>query len=191
MKKKKNMLMIFLMFIILPSTVFALSIDFWQSSQLNFLASPGSVYVVDIYQPVSEQFTEHGCGEGTVLDHQHNLCWLADGNQFGLRNPTEAENDCSSLNIGFEELDWKLPTINQLLTIVKDNGINSGTHLNDLNIGETGFINYQGSDFPWSHFYLTGTVSNETHSMAISFYNSRVNRRENGFVTCVSIYEGD
>jgi hypothetical protein len=147
MKNKiKNMLIILLVMMLLITTMtyaYTVNIDFWRDSRLEDSHDGGYEYI-----PSASQFIEDGCGTGTVLDKEHGLCWDGNGNRFGLSNWSQAHIDCDGLTLAGKT--WRLPTINELLTLVKEEGTNSGTHLNNLNVG---FSSYQDS------WYWTGDVN--------------------------------
>ena len=69
------------------------------------------------------RFTENG--DGTVSDNLTGLIWLQDANCFGTRRWMDALSDANTLADGECGLadnsvasDWRLPTLNELLSLV-------------------------------------------------------------------------
>lgn len=158
MKKKIiNITIIILILLVFTTSTYAyiINMDFWRESRLQ--QSPhhadGTQYI-----PSASQFIQNGCGTGTVLDHEHGLCWDANGTRFGTSTWAQAHIDCEGLTLAGR--DWRLPTINELLTLVRDeDDVGSGTHLESLVVG---FDNF---DDGW---YWTGDIRASNPSRAWS-----------------------
>jgi hypothetical protein len=175
--KKLTLIIIMLLFLVTTTLAYRVNLDFWRDSRLEDSHDGGYEYI-----PSASQFIEDGCGTGTVLDKEHGLCWDGNGNRFGSSNWSQAHIDCDGLTLAGKT--WRLPTINELLTLVKEEGTNSGTHLNNLNVG---FLSYQNS------MYWTGDVCTLLTSRAWSVYLGNGNVTSGGVafnfrVVCVSRY---
>ena len=182
-KKIINTTLIIFIALFLTTITYAYTVEmnFWRESRLQ--QSPhhddGTQYI-----PSASQFIQNGCGTGTVLDKKHGLCWDGNGNRFGTSNWTQANDvDCAGLTLG-GRTDWRLPTINELLTLVRDEGTNSGTYLNGLGVG---FSSYQNS------WYWTGDIraSDTSHAWVVTLDDGRVTHSavtNLGRVVCVARY---
>jgi hypothetical protein len=70
-----------------------------------------------LFLNLEQKFEMDGCGNGTILDIKHNLCW--EQNLAGTQgNFDNARDYCNNLNLGGEN-DWELPTIEELRTLVE------------------------------------------------------------------------
>lgn len=59
------------------------------------------------------------CGQGTVLYGGENLCWQKNTKPEPAKNWDDADNYCNNLELGKKD-DWRLPTLNELKSIVKE-----------------------------------------------------------------------
>lgn len=139
----------------------------------------------------SQEFVVDGCGDGTVLDTLHNLCWQRNASSWqdhggaivgsGL-NWTNAMDYCDNLEFG-TVADWRLPTINELLTLVRDDSINSITnHLTSL-----GFVGFTSNSYWTKDLRLSGGQT--THAWFVGFNLGRVLNDDlgvNARAACVS-----
>jgi len=102
--------------------------------------------------PLNERYTDKG--DGTILDKNTGLIWLKDANVSNLPLPSEgAKQYLQEMNSGkrtnFGYSDWRLPTINEIETLVDKNRFYPA-----LPVGHP-FMNVQ------NHFYWSSSIGKD------------------------------
>ncbi len=110
---------------------------------------------------ISENLKTKNCGEGTTFYSGENLCWQKSAKPESAKNWQDASDYCANLELGKKD-DWRLPTLNELKSIVKENAPE------EVTIDETFFtdtkLNYYwtSSEYPktrgthWYVYFKTG-----------------------------------
>lgn len=72
-----------------------------------------------LYLNIEQKFEMDGCGPGTILDMKHSLCWEQNlaGTQGNFNN---ARIYCTNLDLGNYASGWRLPTIEELRTLIEN-----------------------------------------------------------------------
>ncbi len=110
---------------------------------------------------IDENSEAKNCGEGTTIYADENLCWQKSAKPEPAKNWGDANDYCENLELGKKD-DWRLPTLNELKSIVKENAPE------EVTIDETFFtdtkLNYYwtSSEYPktrgthWYVYFKTG-----------------------------------
>lgn len=69
---------------------------------------------------INENSKIKDCGEGTTLYSGENLCWQKSTKPEPAKNWNDAYDYCNNLELGNKE-DWRLPALEELKSIVKEN----------------------------------------------------------------------
>lgn len=112
----------------------------------------------------SPRFTDHG--DGTITDNLTGLMWLKDGSCFDAMswdrvidtiaafNNNASTYGCAGYTASYN--DWRLPNINELVSLLKSVARDADSYLMWLN--EQGFIDVRGG------YYSSTTVAHKTSS---------------------------
>lgn len=111
-------------------------------------------------------------GDGTVTDRLTGLIWLRNANCFGAETWTSAlssANNLASGSCGLKDSsiagNWRLPTVNELQSLVNDQESDEGSWLNGQ-----GFNNVQSNRYWSSTTYAPGT----TYARYVYMYDGNV-----------------
>lgn len=110
---------------------------------------------------INEKLKAKDCGEGTIFYGGEDLCWQKSTKPEPAKNWNDADNYCNTLELGKKD-DWRLPAIEELKSIVKENAPEQVT------IDETFFIDtklnyyWASTEYPktkgthWYVYFKTG-----------------------------------
>lgn len=74
--------------------------------------------ILVLNQPTPEEQVKEGCGEGTTIYSNKDLCWQKSTKSERATSWSDANEYCENLVLGDED-DWRLPTLTELQTIVE------------------------------------------------------------------------
>lgn len=149
-----------LLFLLVPLTLFAATVQLPETGQTSCYDSAGNVILctdpLGIGQDAAEKsgaawptprFINNG--NGTVTDKLTGLIWLKNANCFGQRNWADALTAAKNLASGGCGLtdgsvvgDWRLPSLNELESLVNLQQVNNAVWLKGQ--GFTNVLNYNG-----------------------------------------------
>jgi len=131
----------------------------------------------------SKSYTNSSCGTGTVGDDYTGLCWQWDDYDT-IRTWEQALTYCNDLELG-GHADWRLPTVNELSTMI-DNSCDSATPAHcDSNFQNTAFKWRSTSDYYWSS---TTSPDSTGYAYSAGMYNGYVSnavKANTNYVRCV------
>jgi hypothetical protein len=177
---KKIIIYIITIFLLI-SIVSAFNLDFWYTSQLEASWDGGVIYV-----PTNSQYEVDGCGSGTVLDKEFDLCWQADGNNF-TGTHANAITHCTNLNLGdSSERTWRLPNVQEWSSLVSDSCTSrcGTTFINALN----GFDNFTNSNYWTSTTYGRNTSNAMYYHLSSNYVINIAKTTATNKAVCVADY---
>ncbi len=129
----------------------------------NFLITAGIAILLLVTLLIAMQFMQEkekneidisNCGEGTVIYKVDSLCWQKAIMPSKAENWDEANNYCNNLTLA-EKDDWRLPTKNELVTLIDKSKI--GLTIDPAYFPDTDAGNYWTStpgQYENSHQYI-------------------------------------
>ena len=99
-------------------------------------------------------------GDGTAIDHTTGLMWTVDDISSDRLNWNDADNAAKAVMLGGFD-DWRLPTRQELLTLVDDTRVNPAI--------DTAFFPTCKSDWYWSSTPWAGSPASD--AWIVGFYN--------------------
>ncbi|MES0336423.1 MAG: FG-GAP-like repeat-containing protein [Candidatus Magnetobacterium sp. LHC-1] len=141
----------------------------------NISASPVSITVSGT---TGNRFTDNG--DGSMTDKYTNLVWMKDANPCGATTWADAATCVGTLGDG----GWKVPTIQELYTLCREDGTTTGLNLSASSwyicngtavdratqLGSEGFTNVQ-SNYYWSS---TSYANDTSYAWVVSMYDGHV-----------------
>lgn len=124
----------------------------------------------------SGDFTTNGCGSGTMLDTITGLCWQQDLGGSTM-NWTDAQLNCTDSSTAGHS-DWRLPTRNELFTLIDQIGSSGATC---TTLGGFGFTNCANSYY-WSE---TEYSASSAWDVGFSLGDGTLSKTNPNYATCV------
>jgi len=90
------------------------TVDFHTGQTASYSGIAGEDADID---GADKSYTQNGCGSGTVVDNQTNLCWQRDDSQSGGMTWQAALDACNATTTA-GHTDWRLPTRGEAISML-------------------------------------------------------------------------
>ncbi len=139
-------------------------------------------YLMDDKSSCGSNFIIDGCGSGTVLDLETNLCWLRDMYSSGdTKTWEDAKTYCSGLTTAGKT--WSLPSKEELFTLV-DEGRSGSPYI--VGGADNIFTNVQTGDYYWT-ISTYGPYTSFAWDVSFNYgYGNLNDKTDTRYVTCVA-----